>query len=86
MWIDSQKLNLLIAEQDIPIKVLCMKLGIAQSALSRLCKGEHKPRLSTFTKLSKVLNVPISAFVDFNRYDRKHSRKLIPRSNRKFRN
>jgi len=48
MWINNQKLGLLIAERGITIKALCMESGMTQAAICKLLKGNHKPRLSTF--------------------------------------
>jgi len=48
MWLDHQKLSLIIAKKRITIKALCMDAGLTQSAICKLLKGNRKPRLSTF--------------------------------------
>jgi transcriptional regulator with XRE-family HTH domain len=80
MWIDNQKLNLLMAEHGITIKALCMKSGIHQSMMSRLINGKNKPRPVTFGKIAKALNVPVIAIVDFTRLDKVDSHSIVPQN------
>jgi transcriptional regulator with XRE-family HTH domain len=84
MWIDGTKLKLLIAERGITIKVLCAESGITQPAMSKLLKGNHKPRYATFGKLAKALNVPVAEIVDLTRFDKVDSQTLIPQNKEMF--
>ena len=83
MWIDNQKLSLLIAERGITIKALCAESGMTPAAICKLLKGKHKPRFSTFGKLARALNVPIETIVDFSRFDTVDSHTIVHQNNEK---
>ena len=84
MWLDNQKLSLLIAERGITLKALCMESGINQSTMCRLRKGKHKPRPITVGKIAKVLNVPVTAIVDLTSFDRVDAHTLVPQNKELF--
>jgi len=86
MWLDNQKFSLIVAERGITLKALCMESGIDQSTLCRLRKGKQKPRMTTFNKIAKALNVSVAAIADFTRCNRVKSRTIIPKNKEKFRN
>lgn len=56
------KINEIILKSGKKKGFIAQQLGIAQSSLTRYCKGYTYPNTKILQKLAEILNVPISEF------------------------
>ena len=60
----SKKLRKILVEYRMSQTDLECTTGIAQTVISRWCRGETVPTLASIEKLSKAFNVPINYFLE----------------------
>ncbi|MDD2523222.1 MAG: helix-turn-helix transcriptional regulator [Endomicrobiaceae bacterium] len=61
-----------LRKQHISQKYLAEKIKIKPSSLSRMLSGKHKVKLENLEKISKVLDLPVSFFLENNSYQYEH--------------
>ena len=52
------------ADHDLSQTALARRLGMTQSAVSRLEEGDHEPRLATLRRLSEVLGMRVNLTIE----------------------
>lgn len=61
-----------LRKRHISQKHLAEKIKIKPSSLSRMLSGKHKVKLENLEKISKVLDLPVSFFLENNNYQYEH--------------
>lgn len=60
----ATKILTLLTQKKLTQKDLSALTGTSQAAISKILSGKHKTKVSTLEKLAKVLDVPITYFLD----------------------
>lgn len=64
MKVNSQKLQIAMANAAYSAKELSEKCGISQVTITRITKGVQEARPQTIGKIAKALNVPVTDIIE----------------------
>ncbi len=64
MKLSVKKLNLLLANQVMPIEELSKKSGVSRQTLARMKAGTQEPRPQTIGKIARALGVKVEDLLE----------------------
>lgn len=63
MKLDNDKIMIILAENEMPIKKLCAEALISETAFKEMREGKRMPRTTTVGRIAKALGVSVQSII-----------------------